>query len=67
MYIREFIPYSESSDQVHNPLGMLCVEISTANSRSFLVARGIDQPILLLVYLIATNTLSRNAMWKIRK
>ena len=34
MYIREYVPNSER-DLVPNPLEMLCVEISRANSRSF--------------------------------
>ena len=37
-YIRESIPYSKQSDLVPNPLEMLCVEISRADSRSFLVS-----------------------------
>ena len=44
------------------------IPYNKTDSRSLLISsRGIDHLIPLLIYSIAMNILSRNAMWEIRK
>ena len=65
IYIKENLAYSNRSDLVPYRLEMTCLEIKLPYNRFSWWLRGIDQQVLVLIYLMTMKTLLRNAIMKI--